>query len=256
MKYKLETIPVIDAIKEDTECSLCFLEDKAEKYYLQFYIGPSVMVPETRVEVNKTGFCPGHHHRLLNAGEAQNIGLVTHTYMADLNRGQQPLIQEILKQSDGKTSLIPSMSRLKNLARAVDRWMDYLTERTERCLICDRLEETIKRYLFTIVYNWDKDPEFRELFAGSRGFCHLHLKPLYAMAGEVLSAAKRMEFVSALTTLQSAQYPRIDGELEWFTQKFKQENFSKPWGTSADAHKRAVKKVSGRDKGQPENRNP
>lgn len=254
MKYKLETIPVIDSLKEDSECSLCLLEDKAEKYYVQFYIGPSVMVPENRVETNKVGFCPRHHHRLLNAGEAQNIGLLTHTYLEDFEKGQQSLIKNILKQTEGKNEKILSPGKIKKVKAVVTNWMNYISDRTTQCLICRRLEETIKRYLFTIVYNYDKDPEFRELLAGSRGFCHLHLEPLFTMAAEYLPGKRFIEFTDCLTGLQSKQYKRLYDELEWFTQKFKQENFSKPWGTSSDAHKRTVRKLSGRDTSGAENR--
>lgn len=254
MKYKLETIPVIDAIKEDSECPLCLLEEKAEKYYVQFYIGPSVMVPEIRVEVNKTGFCPEHHHKLLHAGEAQNIGLVTHTWMADYHKGQMPLVKAVQSVTDSVTGKIVSPGKVKQALKAVDAWMVYLKSRTDSCMICHKLEETLKRYLFTIIYNWDKDPEFRQLLLASRGVCHLHLNPLLNMAREVLSGSRLLCCLNDLTRLQTAQYERLDKELEWFTQKFKHENFAKPWGNSADAHKRTVRKISGRDRGITESR--
>ena len=60
MKEVLETIPVWDALKEDTECPICSLMKKAEEDALKYYLGPAVMVPEIRVEINKKGYCNKH----------------------------------------------------------------------------------------------------------------------------------------------------------------------------------------------------
>jgi hypothetical protein len=70
MKYKLETIPVWDALKEDSECLLCFLEEKIEDYYLNYYLGSSVMNRETRVKLNQKGFCSDHFRGLLGKNKA------------------------------------------------------------------------------------------------------------------------------------------------------------------------------------------
>jgi hypothetical protein len=45
MKYELDTIPVWDALKEDTECLLCHLQYRAEDSALRFFMGDSVMMP-------------------------------------------------------------------------------------------------------------------------------------------------------------------------------------------------------------------
>ena len=57
MKEVLETIPVWDALKEDTECPICSLMMRAEEDALKYYLGPAVMVPEIRVQINSKGYC-------------------------------------------------------------------------------------------------------------------------------------------------------------------------------------------------------
>ena len=57
-KYQLETIPVWDGIKSGSECFICDLMEQAQTDSLEFFLGSSVMNPETRVRVNSTGFCP------------------------------------------------------------------------------------------------------------------------------------------------------------------------------------------------------
>ena len=125
-------------------------------------------------------------------------------------------------------------------------WKEFITQKTASCLICEKMDYTLKRYYFTICFNWIKDPEFRKLFNESKGFCHSHLVPLLEMGEKVFPAAKWPEFLNELITLQLKSYERLESELLWFTQKFKAENFDKPWGTSQDAHKRTVQKLSGK----------
>ena len=83
MKYQLETIPVWDAFRADSECPFCLLRNKAEQRYLDYYLGNSAMNPETRVELNRTGFCPEHFSMLLKKRSPQHLGLITHTHLQD-----------------------------------------------------------------------------------------------------------------------------------------------------------------------------
>jgi len=39
-------------------------------------------------------------------------------------------------------------------------------------------------------------------------------------------------------------FDRLEGEIEWFTNKFDYRNQDKPWGNSRDAVKRSVNKLS------------
>ena len=50
-KYQLETIPVWDGIQSDSECFICDLMKEALADNLRFFLGASVMNPETRVRV-------------------------------------------------------------------------------------------------------------------------------------------------------------------------------------------------------------
>ena len=64
MKYHIDTIPVWDAIKLDGECFLCALKRKTEIGEVEHYLGASVMEPDTRIQVNKKGFCCNHQRML------------------------------------------------------------------------------------------------------------------------------------------------------------------------------------------------
>lgn len=245
MKYKLETIPVWDSFREDTECPICYLADKAEERYLKFYLGSSVMNPETRVEVNKTGFCPHHYGGLLQLRSNHSLGLLTHTHLEKrmelLSDHFQKLKSEASKLS-GKSVLI----KPKKLSAIINGLTKHLGEEEKKCMICTRIEYTLRRYTFTIIHLWKTDGEFREFLKQSRGFCFHHLPELLKMAEESLSPGKLGEFIEELIPIVENNNDRIEKEILWFTQKFDSKNSDKPWGTSEDAHYRTVQKLTGR----------
>ncbi len=246
MKYQLETIPVWDAFREDCECPFCQLQEKAEKRYLKYYLGPSAMNPETRVELNKTGFCPEHFSLLLLERSPQHLGLVTHTHLQDWMADREKTFPSPGKAADtseegGKKGFFGRKTS------PASKYMDHCSRRSDSCLICDRIDRTIKRYTFTACYLWMKDEEgFRSFMKTTKGFCIPHEAELLLMAEEVVKKKDLPDFFSAVKELQNLNFKRLEEEINWFTQKFKAENNSKPWGSSEDAHYRAVQKLTGR----------
>ena len=73
MKYHIDTIPVWDALKLEGECFLCALRRKTELGEAERYLGASVMEPDTRIQVNRKGFCPRHQEMLF--GMSNRLGL-------------------------------------------------------------------------------------------------------------------------------------------------------------------------------------
>ena len=239
-KYELETIPIWDAYDADSECPLCLLEERAERKYIEFFLGNSVMIPEMRVEVNKTGFCPQHLHKLFASEKNRHgLGLVSHTHFKETveairKRKRRLLLRGVRGGLGG--------GRTKKAAAA---FLAYLAKRESSCMICDRLDYTLNRYTYTIAYLWRHKEDFATKFASSRGFCLHHLPYVLRMAGEYLGGKAYGDFVSQVLKLQDAAYERLEGELLWYTQKYDYQNSEKPWGTSKDALHRVLQKLSG-----------
>ena len=235
-KYELETIPIWDAYDAGTECPLCLLEERAEKRYLEFYLGNSVMVPERRVEVNKTGFCPQHIHKLFATEKNRHgLGLISHTHF-----------REIVETQRKRHRLLGGVSGGGRAKKAAAAYVEYLAKRETACLICDRLDYTLNRYTFTIVYLWQHKEDFEKKFADSKGFCLHHLPYLLRMADNCLGGRQCSAFLAEIVRLQEESYERLDGELLWYTQKFDYQNSEKPWGSSKDALHRVLQKISGK----------
>ena len=69
----LDTIPIWDAYKQETECPLCAMEAACERQFLDVALGGAMMEPDTRVEVNQKGFCQRHFAQMFVA--SNRLGL-------------------------------------------------------------------------------------------------------------------------------------------------------------------------------------
>lgn len=217
MKYELQTIPLWDALHKESECPVCLLMNEAEKDGLSYYLESSVMNPETRVEVNKRGFCHHHWSKLLETRKAHPLSLITHTHF-------EKLITEYEK-SFKKGTLFQKPKR--------------------GCLICSFMRERLNRYLFTIIKLWESDELFKKAFLESKGVCLYHLPSLLEMGKKVLRKREAEKFFSDLNSLTLSNMRRLEADLLWMTQKYKAENFDKPWNNCEDAHQRVIEKISG-----------
>jgi hypothetical protein len=232
MKYELETIPVWDAYKTDTECPVCFLQKKNEAQSLKYFLGDSVMDPDTRVAANEKGFCVRHSDMLFGGGHKLGLALMTHTYLQQLLQAFRMKLEE------------NNAAKTKNKSAAPD-WPGFFRKPGKECLFCERVAQTVDRYLFTIAYLYRKDDEFKKTFLGSKGFCLPHCARALEMANEVLKGTVREDFIAELLSLEEKRLTVLEGEIDWFTQKFDYRNQGKPWGTSADALQRVLLKLKG-----------
>ncbi len=227
MKYHIDTIPVWDACRRETECPLCVLRARAESDYVDLYLNGSVMEPDTRVEVNAKGFCPRHFSMLSRAQNALGLGLLAHTYL------KQTLDEWNKQAAKGKGT--------KDDLRSLARW---LHAKTDSCMICEKTNAAMDRYAYTILHLWQHEAEFAEALAASKGFCLPHLALMLDMAADSLPKAKAAAFLETILPIQQRETERIEEELWWFTQKFDHKNHDKPWGDSKDALPRAIQKLS------------
>ena len=161
MKYELQTIPVWDGVRSGSECFLCDLMVKALSDSVDYYLGSSVMDEETRLLVNRRGFCPPHWEALIDGGVPHALALISHTHLG-----------ERLKKLDFN----PNRKKRPN----------SINEEGKGCLICEKMEKRLLRYTFTIAYMWRKEEGVQEELLGSKGFCLYHLGHLLGMASEPL----------------------------------------------------------------------
>ena len=234
MKYELETIPVWDALEKGDECLMCNLMKEAHKDAISYYMGSSVMNSETRVVVNNKGFCPTHWNDLMDKRSAQSLALVSHTFL-----------QETMKElATYKKSLYKSKAG-KGLEKEVSKLFSFLDKRESGCLVCDKMENRLLRYAFTLVKLFNENVEFKTTFLNSKGLCLYHTKDVLKMAREVLDKHSFYTFTNELINLEYKGLERLEKEVWWMSQKYKSEHIDSPWNGCEDAHTRVVKKFIG-----------
>lgn len=231
MRYHIDTIPVWDAYKEDSECPLCDLRVKTEQGYVDSFLGASVMEPAVRVEVNEKGFCGPHFAMMLPQKNRLGLALMTHTHL------QQTMRELKLTEPSSKKTRKGLFSKTS---------AGEAEPAAQTCILCDRLEETMARYVYTVVHLWKTDPAFRQRLEQSKGHCIPHAKQLIAMAQQTQGRADAEAFAQLITRLEEENLARIEKELKWFTLKFDYRNADKPWGESRDALERAINKLRGK----------
>ena len=234
MRVQLDTIAVWDAIKSGGECFLCSLKKQAETRSVKFYLGPSVMNPETRVKVNQSWFCHDHVQQLLAAGKVQGMALMSDTYLHETRESLEKAMKGIFDAKAGR-----------KVDKAVAAFQQAVEKRQPQCLVCRQVEEHDIRYTYTTAFLYGHDPDFQKALKEGKGFCLPHYQMLLVWSKEALDAENRKRFVTDLTEVELRNLERLQDDVLWQTQKFKAENFDKPWNGCEDAQKRVVGKLGG-----------
>ena len=249
MRYHIDTIPLWDAVKLEGECPLCALRRKNELNDVQRFLGASVMEPDSRIEVNKKGFCQRHQQMLFAEKNRLGLGLLMDSHIRELEKK----VDQLLKQSLSAAQEGAGASAMKRLIagksapanKTVADKAAQLKDHTTACILCDSVEENMNRYTHTFFHLWQKETAFKEAIKAGKGFCLPDASLLLAAASEKLTGEALLDFVATLERLLSENLSRLEKELEWFTLKFDYRNQDKPWGTSKDALERTINKLRG-----------
>ncbi len=259
MKYHIDTIPLWEGFEQECECPLCHVQQKLEAEAIDRALGGSVMEPDTRVEVNRLGFCEKHLSQLYAKQNRLSLALMAHTNLKEImqfhSKNKEAFAKQMAadehralskKMSDALAHTVPHIQSCEALCADIET-------RSSTCIICEKLEGTMERYLETLTAIWHDDSEFRKTFSASRGFCLPHYAKVLRTGMKHLHGKKRAEFLSETMRIQEENLARLEKELEWFTLKYDYRNREKPWGTSKDAVERTLEKTRGWQK--PETKN-
>ena len=238
MKEQIDTIPVSEAYDAGDECPFCYLERQAEQRSIRYALGPgaSYMEPDVRAVTDSKGFCRQHFKKLFDYGNSLGNALVMQTYFVGL-------LKELEAQTEDFT--VPSrrglLSKKPAEETALLRWAK---EKGCTCFLCDRIEYHMQRY-YTTFFHLIKDADFREKVESSKGFCMHHFAALLEAAREKLPNAQREWFYETVCRLMQENLARVQGDLDWFIEKFDYRNAGADWKNSKDAVSRSMQKLRG-----------
>ncbi len=236
---KIYMIPVNDAYQSSSACPICELKQKAEQNYLEYYLGPSLMEPDTRKITNKTGFCPEHMGKLnQSVTNRLGLGLMMHTHLKDFN---EDITKDLNSAAPAKAGLIKG--RTTDYKAKLNSIADRIDKRVSLCPICDKLNEAMGHYIEVICWMYSHDPAFKEKFTDGKCHCLPHTSLLLRQAAK-LSQNEASDFVSALAASSEANFASLIDDVEFFTLKFDYRNNDKPWGNSKNSIQRSMRFLS------------
>jgi hypothetical protein len=204
VNYQLENIPVWKAYEEKVSCPLCSLEDKAERQYVSFYLGNSVMAPEIRVKINKSGFCPDHWKQLLSGRNKLGMSLVISTHLETI----KPLLDKVIK-----TGISTPGKRGKKEETAPAGMV-------RKCPICSRIDHALENYSYTIIHLYKNESDFPPVFADSSGFCLPHTSRIISMASRFLNKKQKPLFIKDMQQIYRRRIRKAEEHLDGFQKKF------------------------------------
>ncbi|MDO4337322.1 MAG: DUF6062 family protein [Eubacteriales bacterium] len=245
MKEKLYTIPLMDAFRSGDECPFCYIERSLEQHALDFVLGPgaSYMEEDIRAETDALGFCRAHYKKVYDYGNRLGTGLILKTHFQKLNK---ELDEQIKMFAPSHTSFMGRFKKNKgeeaSHSTSIGAWA---ASKKESCYICDYYRSTYQRYLDTFFEMYRKNPELKELFKNSKGFCIPHFGELADEANRVLPDKEKQEFYDILLPLMKENMQRIYEDLDWFCDKFDYRYKDADWKTSKDALPRGIQKAAG-----------
>ncbi|MBR4080176.1 MAG: hypothetical protein IKK21_00105 [Clostridia bacterium] len=248
MRYHIDTIPVWDAMKLDGECPLCAMRRKMELSETERYLGASVMEPDVRLQVNAKGFCRRHHEMLFATSNRLGHALMLHTHLLETTERSEKPFAALRKAAHayGESSLGDKLTGKAAAARKeIEAIADELSQMATTCVLCDSIEENMRRYVHTFFHLFKTDAEFRKRLAEGKGFCLPDAAMLLRLAPEELSAKETAAFTETILAAQERNMKRMAEDIEWFTRKFDYRFDAEPWKNSRDAVERTANKLRG-----------
>ncbi len=241
MKEKIYTIPVNEAFDKDCECPLCELEKQLEYEAVKYSLGAAMMEPDYRTESNEKGYCRRHFSQMFGAKNKLPLALVLDTHLTELRKKTDKLQKTAKSLESGKVGIF----RKDKAARQAAEEISAMLAKTEsECMICQKVNATMDRYIDVLLYMWDNDDEFKAKFDRSKGVCLHHFCMLADAAPKHLKGSLG-KFMGTLITKEAAELSRIQDDIHRFTLKFDYRNKDMEWGTAKDAPLRTIEKISG-----------
>ena len=238
MKEQIDTIPVNEAFEASDECPFCYLERQVEQRAIRYTLGPgaSYMEPDVRAATDGQGFCRQHYKKMYDYGNALGNALIMQTYFVGLQKELD--VQLAGFELPAKKGLFSKKSE-QTLPL-----LQWLRAKNGTCFLCSKLKYNMNRYYATF-FHLIKDVQFREKVENSKGFCVHHFAQLLEAAQEKLPNAQLEWFYTTVNSLMKENLARVQGDLDWFVDKFDYRNASAPWKNSKDAVSRSMQKLKG-----------
>ena len=234
MKDHIHTIPVLDALRDPGHCPFCKMHQLLDKDAVDFIMGPAYMDEDIRDKTNEAGFCADHLRKIYAVQNRLGTALLIHTHLKH--------IQKNIVVSDKFEVTGGLFKKNESIGKRVTSEIEAFQK---RCYLCEKIEHTFKRYLDTFFYMWPREKEMVPLVESLPGFCLLHYGMILEQAEKSLSKKHLEHFLNVVVSLQQKSMDKLEGDMDWFIQKFDYRNTEAPWKDSKDALTRSLAMLKG-----------
>ncbi len=222
MREDICSIPVSEVFEPRDGCPICRMVSTLEEHIVEYITGAAMMEPDVRQETNKTGFCPEHFRMMLARRNRLSVALTMETHLKDL-------LQNL--DFHGKA---PSKDQLAALNCAADG-----------CFVCDQVEWGLHRLLTEVFVLWQREEEFRTLFAQQSGFCLPHAARLLSQAQKEMHRKAYPAFAAAVASVAKKQLDVIASDVSGYCKMYDYRNAGGDWGNTKDSIERAMLFLTG-----------
>ena len=234
MKEHIHTIPVIEALQSPGMCAFCEMKKRLEENAIRFILGPAYMEDDVRMKTNKVGFCKRHLDAMYEEQNRLGLALMLHTHM-------QEVCKKAAKISGG--SYKPAFFGAGTESN-VAKLGEFLTKLNGECYVCESINSTFNRYIDTFFMLWAQGGDESRLIKEQKSYCMQHFAAILQYAAK-LSNSKRKKFSEDILPAWQNYIKELEGDLDWFIQKFDYRNKDADWKNSKDALPRALSILGG-----------
>ena len=221
MEEKIYTIPVNMAFEKKDGCPFCTLHEELEQTELTQIMGASMMEPDIRIQTNEKGFCRNHLQKMFERNNRLSLALMLQSHLDHITDGIA--VKQTLFGKDPAAKSAETLDRL-----------------TTSCYVCEKIHSKLDKMFSTTLLLWERESDFRTLFAAQPCFCLVHYDKLLHIAPARLSKKQLPAFLQAADEIQRRYLAELKKDVDWFCKKFDYRYDKEPWGNAKDAVERAI----------------
>ena len=222
MKYHISTGLIIDKFNDQCDCPLCEIQKIVEDQLIYEFLNDAVMEDNTRIKVNKTGFCDKHYD------------------MLHLGQNKLSLALQISTRTDNMLSLLKKPSSYSDAKKLADK----IDNSVKTCVICDLTEESMVKYYKTVAQMFYHEDDFYKTLIATNGFCMHHYAELLRYSNHAHALNKL--YLETLSSVQSRSLLAVKDLITDFCYSHDYRNAGKPLGDAKVALKKMRTKLYGK----------
>lgn len=216
MRDDITSIPISEVFEPKEGCPVCRLHDMLNERIAVYITGAAMMEPDIRQETNRLGFCHNHYRRLLKQQKRLPLALMLESHLAEVEK-------TAFKGLGGKAKKVKG------------------TEKPS-CYMCESIDRNMQHFISNICHIWEKEEDFRKLYAEQPMFCLPHCRELAATSAAEISRKNQAKFVEVTASITRNYLKELTGDVSHFCKMFDYRNNTpnKDWGNSKDSIERSV----------------